>query len=59
MMNGEVIAPALGGHTANTEFEFLTGQSCAFLPAQTVPIIKTCSGFLNNTVRKARFLSST
>lgn len=59
MMNGEVIAPALGGHTANTEFEFLTGQSCAFLPAQTVPFIKTCSGFLNNTVRKARFLSST
>lgn len=37
MVHGEVIVPVLGGHTANTEFEFLTGQSCAFLPEQTVP----------------------
>lgn len=37
IQSGELVVPVLGGHTANTEFEFLTGLSCAFLPEQTVP----------------------
>ena len=34
---GWLSVPVLGGNTANTEFEFLTGCSMRFLPPSTVP----------------------
>ncbi|MGM9680019.1 MAG: LTA synthase family protein [Eubacteriales bacterium] len=34
---GWAISSVYGGNTANSEFEFLTGNSMAFLPANTVP----------------------
>lgn len=34
---GTVYVSVLGGNTANSEFEFLTGDSMAFLPAGSIP----------------------
>lgn len=34
---GEIFSPTFGGYTANTEFEFLSRLSNAFLPAGSVP----------------------
>ncbi len=36
-IGGEVYVSVKGGNTANTEFEFLTGNTMAFLPAGSVP----------------------
>ncbi|MBR2527352.1 MAG: LTA synthase family protein [Oscillospiraceae bacterium] len=36
-VRGTTYASVRGGMTANTEFEFLTNHSCAFLPSGTVP----------------------
>ena len=36
-VGGEVYVSVKGGNTANTEFEFLTGNSMAFLPTGSVP----------------------
>ncbi len=36
-IGGEVYVSVKGGNTANTEFEFLTGDSMGFLPAGSVP----------------------
>ena len=36
-ITGEVYVPVLGGKTANTEFEFLTGYSVKHLPEGSVP----------------------
>ena len=36
-ITGYMYASVLGGNTANTEFEFLTGNSMAFLPVGSVP----------------------
>ena len=35
-VKGTMISPVTGGGTANVEFEFLTGDSLAFLPSSTV-----------------------
>lgn len=35
-VNGTMISPVTGGGTANVEFEYLTGDSLAFLPSSTV-----------------------
>ena len=35
-MSGTTYASIVGGQTANTEYEFLTGNSMAFLPKGTV-----------------------
>ena len=35
-VKGTMISPVTGGGTANVEFEYLTGDSLAFLPASTV-----------------------
>lgn len=35
-VKGTIISPVTGGGTANVEFEFLTGDSLAFLPSSTV-----------------------
>ncbi len=36
-VKGNLHVSVLGGNTANTEFEFLTGASMAFLPAGSIP----------------------
>lgn len=36
-IRGNALVSVLGGNTANSEFEFLTGHSTAFLPDGTVP----------------------
>ncbi len=36
-IRGYALTSAYGGNTANVEFEFLTGSSMAFLPANSVP----------------------
>lgn len=36
-VRGYALASVYGGNTANSEFEFLTGHSMAFLPKDTVP----------------------
>jgi len=36
-ISGLLDVPVLGGNTANTEFEFLTGDTMAFLPQGSVP----------------------
>lgn len=36
-ISGYMYSSVLGGNTANTEFEFLTGNSMAFLPVGSVP----------------------
>lgn len=36
-IRGYALCPVFGGTTANSEFEFLTGQSTAFLPRGAVP----------------------
>ncbi|MGN0308626.1 MAG: LTA synthase family protein [Lachnospiraceae bacterium] len=35
--SGHLFVSVLGGNTANTEFEFLTGQTMAFLPQGSIP----------------------
>lgn len=36
-VKGNLYVPVFGGYTCNTEFEFLTGNSMAFLPVGSVP----------------------
>ena len=36
-ISGNVFVSVLGGNTANTEFEFLTGDTMAFLPTGSIP----------------------
>jgi len=36
-VKGHALSSVLGGNTANSEFEFLTGNSLAFLPSGSVP----------------------
>lgn len=36
-ISGDVYVSVLGGNTANTEFEFLTGNTMAFLPTGSIP----------------------
>lgn len=40
-ITGELNVSVLGGNTANTEFEFLTGSSMAFLPQEVLHISST------------------
>ncbi len=37
IIHGNSIVSVKGGNTANSEFEFLTGASMAFFPAETIP----------------------
>ncbi len=46
-ISGYLYASVLGGNTANTEFEFLTGDSMAFMPAGSVPYQQ----YINNTTK--------
>lgn len=37
-VKGQLIVPVFGGGTCNTEYEFLTGNTCAFLQAGSYPL---------------------
>ena len=43
-ITGHMYCSVLGGNTANTEFEILTGNSCAFLPAGSIPYQQFITG---------------
>lgn len=43
-IGGEVYVSVKGGNTANTEFEFLTGNTMGFLPAGSVPYQQYVNG---------------
>ncbi len=48
---GEVYVPVLGGKTANTEFEFLTGYSVKHLPEGSVPYQQHIKNEINSLPR--------
>ena len=53
-VKGSLYVSVLGGNTANTEFEFLTGNSLAFFPTRSVPYnsyVKTQTGSLTWTLK--------
>lgn len=53
-VKGHLYVSVLGGNTANTEFEFLTGNSISFFPARSIPYnsyLKTRTGSLTWTLR--------
>ncbi|MCD7818281.1 MAG: LTA synthase family protein [Lachnospiraceae bacterium] len=54
-IGGEVYVSVKGGNTANTEFEFLTGDTMGFLPAGSVPYQQYIS---SDTPSLASYLSS-
>ena len=45
-----------GGNTANTEFEFLTGDTMAFLPTGAIPYQQYVKGFLPSVASQMRYL---
>lgn len=54
-VRGYTLTSVYGGNTANAEFEFLTGESMAFLPKDSVPYQQFIKG---ETYTLARLLSS-
>ncbi len=53
-VKGHLYVSVLGGNTANTEFEFLTGNSISFFPARSIPYnsyLKTKTGSLTWTLK--------
>lgn len=54
-VKGYALTSVFGGNTANSEFEFLTGHSMAFMPTDSVPYQQ----FINDgTYSLARYMSS-
>lgn len=45
-IDGTLYVSVLGGNTANTEFEFLTGDTMAFLPSGSIPYQQYCQAAL-------------
>ena len=52
-VKGTMISPVTGGGTANVEFEFLTGDSLAFLPSSTVAYQLYCYDGIPSLVAQA------
>ncbi len=50
-ITGEVYVPVLGGKTANTEFEFLTGYNVKHLPEGSVPYQQHIKNDINSLAR--------
>lgn len=55
-VKGTMIAPVTGGGTANVEFEFLTGDSLAFLPTNTVAYQLYCYDGIPNLASQLKSL---
>ncbi len=53
-IKGHALASVYGGNTANSEFEFLTGHSMAFLPDNTVPYQQYINGSIYSLVWQMR-----
>ena len=49
-VTGHMYCSVLGGNTANTEFEILTGNTCGFLPAGSIPFQQFITGELPSAV---------
>ncbi|MGN0292497.1 MAG: LTA synthase family protein [Lachnospiraceae bacterium] len=48
LITGHLFVSVCGGNTANTEFEFLTGNTMAFLPSGSIPYQQYISGELSS-----------
>lgn len=53
-ISGSLYVSVLGGNTANTEFEFLTGDTMAFLPNGSVPYQQYCQSSLPSLAESAK-----
>lgn len=60
-IKGNLLVSIHGGGTSNTEFEFLTGNSMAFLPAGSIPYQQFIRGNMNSisTILKSQNYTST
>ena len=56
-VKGTMISPVTGGGTANVEFEFLTGDSLAFLPSSTVAYQLYCYDGIPSLVSQLKALN--
>ncbi len=57
-VKGNLYVSVLGGNTANTEFEFLTGNTLAFFPSRSIPYnsyIKEKTGSLTWTLKAQNY----
>lgn len=52
-ISGTLYVSVLGGNTANTEFEFLTGDTMAFLPSGSIPYQQYCQSELPSLASQA------
>ncbi|MCI2057482.1 MAG: sulfatase-like hydrolase/transferase [Oscillibacter sp.] len=55
-VKGMMVSPVTGGGTANVEFEYLTGDSLAFLPSSTVAYQLYCYNAMPSMVSQAASL---
>ena len=52
LITGHLFVSVCGGNTANTEFEFLTGNTMAFLPSGSIPYQQYISSDLDSLARQ-------
>lgn len=60
-VKGNLYVSVLGGNTANTEFEFLTGNSLAFFPSRSIPYnsyVKERTGSLTWTLENQGYVGN-
>ena len=58
-VKGNLYVSVLGGNTANTEFEFLTGNSLAFFPSRSIPYnsyVKDTTGSLTWALKQQGYV---
>lgn len=58
-ISGHLYVSVLGGNTANTEFEYLTGDSMAFLPKGSVPYQQYVHSSIENNTSQLKDLGYT
>jgi len=58
-VSGQLHVSVLGGNTANTEFEFLTGNSMAFLPQGSIPYQQYITQTIDSTPNYLKTLGYT
>ena len=58
-ISGQLHVSVLGGNTANTEFEFLTGNSMAFLPQGSIPYQQYITQSIDSTPNYLKTLGYT
>lgn len=53
-IKGDLLVSIRGGLTCNTEYEFLTGNSLAFVPYNTIPFIQYIKGDIDSVAKAFR-----